>query len=179
MSEHAPPLTPSHRYFRAMHGRWRGRLRLTLTTPAALDSVRSPIDRLAWRVMSLLQNVLGPPSMETTVTYAADVVVHTTRLRVLGLVVASGVERFTLAADGRHFRMDAEHRLATSPWRVTTFSGEGEVADAADGARYVFPYLGADLVQTTRVDGDALVATQVTAFARSEVRLERRAETGR
>ena len=167
---------PSQRYYRAMHGRWRGRLTLALTDRAALATVRSPLERLAWRLSAWTERVFGRPWMETRMRFAPDVVVHETALRALGLRLASGTERLTLDPDGRRFRIEGAHRLPSSPWRVTRFEGHGEVAADARSAGYEFPLLGAEVVQTTRIDGEALVATQTTAFSRSEARLERRPE---
>lgn len=171
---------PSHRYYRAMHGSWSGRLTLVLTDPLALaSSPMRALDRMAWRMTAFFARMLGPPRLETSVEYTAGAakneIVHTTRIRQLGMSALTGVETITLDPDGRRFTLRGQHRFAWAPWRLREVAGAGEVSEAADGARYTLDFLGATMAQTTRREGqDVLVVTQTTAFSRAEVRLERR-----
>ncbi len=167
-------LPPSHRYYRAMQARWRGRLTLAITDRAALArAAMGTFDRLAWRLTALA----GRPWFETSVDYesgaARNEVVHTTRVRSLGVTLVRGVEILTLDPDGRRFTLRGEHRFLWAPFGVRRVEGVGEVREAADGASYSFSYLGAAITQTTCIDGAALVVTRTSAFGRSEVRLER------
>jgi hypothetical protein len=161
-----------------MVGRWSGRLTLVITDRAALASASmSAFDRLIWRLTALAERIFGAPWFETSVApaegVASDVVVHTTRVRSLFLTMVRGTEILTLDPDGRRFTMSGEHRFLWTPWRTRRVEGVGEVDADAEGASYSLSYLGAPIVQKTRVVGRALAITQTSAFGRSEVRLER------
>ena len=163
----------ARRYYRAMEGRWRGRLALTIDLGALATASLGTFDRLAWRFSAWSGRALGPPWLETSVDATGDAVIHTTRVRQLGASAASGLETITIDPDGRRFVLRGTHRFAWAPWRGRPVEGTGEVAEDARGARYAFDYLGARLVQTTRVEGEALVVRQETAFSLGEARLER------
>jgi hypothetical protein len=169
---------PSHRYYREMAGSWRGRLTLALTDRAALARASmGSLDRFAWRLTSLQARLLGPAWLETSVDVsriADGVVVHTTRLRQLGIVAVRGVETITLDPDGERFTLEGAHRFAWAPWRARAVRGEGRIRPDAEGASYTLSYLGAIMTQTTRIEGRDLAIVQTTPFARGEVKLVRR-----
>ena len=163
--------TASRRYYRAMCGTWCGRLDTKITDRGALAAAKlGTLDRLAWKLSA------GRPWLETSVAFAdgkTNEVIHETRVRQLGRIAVEGVEIIALEPDSNRFTMRGTHRFAWTPWKKRAVEGTGEVREAADGATYVFEYLGAPLTQTTRTDGEALIVTQTTAFSRGEVKLER------
>lgn len=172
--------SPSHRYYAAMHGRWRGRISTVLTDPGALAAAKmSALDRLTWRLTVATERWLGPPWLETSVDYQSggptqNRVIHTTRVRQLGLPAMWGREIITLDRDGCRFTLRGAHRFAWFPLLPRAVSGDGMVPETAGGASYLFAVLGTTMTQTTKREGlDVLVVTQETPFSRAEVRLQR------
>lgn len=162
-----------------MHGRWRGQFSITMTDPSALaHAVPSRVDRFAWRVTILNDQLFGTPWLETNVDYrtgaAHNVVVHTTLLRQFGMPVVWGREVIRLDPNGTGFTLDGSHHFPWRWWWACAVHGTGQISTAADSASYVFDYMGTRLTQTTIHESlDVLVVTQQTAFSHGVVRLSR------
>lgn len=168
---------PNRSYYRAVAGRWRGDLALTITDWDAFSrSGMSLMDRLLVRSLVVAMRLFGPFRLETSVDASAPgVVVHTTRVAKWGITMMRSLEHIALAADGRAARMRIEMRAPIfSPARVE--DDTPVVIDAAGlRASYRFSWFGAPMRQEAERNAEGTVVTllQTTSFSRSEQRLQR------
>jgi hypothetical protein len=110
-------------------------------------------------------------AMATTLVEAEEVL-HTTRLRWLGVTVFRSEEGFALGPDGRSGAMSGRVWVLGLP--VGGYRGALEVDEDAAGATYRFRLLGGDVLQITRVEGEgALRVRQTLPWGVGEVLLRR------
>jgi hypothetical protein len=169
----AEPAT--HRYYRAMHGSWRGALDLRVTD-------REAFGRLPWleraRVRTLLATLsVATIRVDTTLDWAtsgpAGLALHTTRMSVAGVPLFRSFEELHLGPDGRSVRI-AGWRSFPPLFAREPQAGEARVEQDALGAAYDFPWFGgARLAQTTRVVADGLRIVQRSDWSRGEFVLAR------
>jgi len=159
---------PVHRYYRALEGQWSGTLTLTITDPVALRGYP-----LSTRAMMTFSRLLGPVLMQTTLAASGAAYRHTTRVSRAGIPLFVTSEIISPGDDGRSLRMSGEQR--TSIGAVERYDADGEVDDSATRATYRIPWLGAPLVQRTRIVDEGLELTQETPWSRAEVLLRRAA----
>lgn len=162
---------PATRYYDSLLGAWHGAFRFRVTDPAAIDGARSP--RALLRAMSLASRELGPATFATTLSAGerAGEYLHTTRVSMFGIPALTTSERIVVAADGSSITMTGEQIAGLSRGR---YDADGEVDGDALGATYRIAWLGAALVQRTRVTELGLSLVQQTPFSRAEVLLRRR-----
>src|SRR5215831_2393588 len=83
---------PHHRYYRAMEGHWRGKVRFEITNPKRLRaSTLRLMDRWSVWAMSIMSCRLSTLILSTSVDYASrgyrNEVLHTTRTSNLGVTL--------------------------------------------------------------------------------------------
>lgn len=167
---------PHRTYFRACVGSWRGAFELEVTDEAALrDAPLSLADRLRLAMLRLSARVAGPARFETTVRMQShDVVVHTTRVRALGMPGFLSREVLTLEPDGHRVSLTLTQRVFPLFWPAQTLGPLPATVDAtATRAEYELRFLGCALRQRTERDGDLVVLSQETSWSRARVELRR------
>lgn len=160
-----PSLPPARAYYEACQGRWRAPMELTVTDPAALrTSGMGLARRMQLRALSGWPRWLGRFTLDTTVAFEGNVVVHTTAIRWLGLPLATTVERFELLPDGQ--------RIAVTGGTT----GDGEVEPCGTRATYALTWLGAPLRMTTHRTAHTVEIAQEGPGWRGRYVLERRGD---
>ncbi|PRQ09785.1 hypothetical protein [Enhygromyxa salina] len=153
---------PHRAYYLSCVGRWRCELDMRITDTERLRHSEMPLlDRVALRLVSAWPAWLGRLRLDTSVHFEGPVVVHTTRVRWLGLPMMLSVERIEFDDDGRSFTLEGEQRVAPLWWRARAVVGAGEVDEDTEHARYRLTWLGAPLQQSTIRGADALALHQL------------------
>jgi hypothetical protein len=170
---------PHHRYYRALEGRWRGRIRFEVTDPKRLQaSGLRLMDRWSLWSMALASRRPVTLVLSTTLDYAGGghrgEVRHTTRTTCLGVTVYRGRETILLADDGRSFRMEGAQAFFPRLWAADEWAGDGAVDADHGGAVYRIPFFGERMEQRTRVVPEGLEIVQTTPFSRAAALLRRR-----
>lgn len=180
-----PEESPNRAYYRSRHGRWAGAFELRITDRAALSAEGLALsDRMNVWSLSLMQRVLGPCRIETSVDAASRIsageVLHTTRLSKWGITLFRSTEIIALDDNGRDFTMRVAMGLWPRPSHVTrTDDSRGQVDATGTRASYDFPWLGTRMRQTGECEGESVTRlTQETPFSRGVVVLERRGRPG-
>lgn len=176
-------MTAAHQaYYRSMHGRWHGEVRVAITDRAAFRAAPMGwVDRLQARGVTLL----GALAMDTTLDWLTEgergVAVHTTRVSKWGMPLTSSVERFVLEPDGRSCAMTARVWYPPVPWPMGDYGADARVVvdEDARGAVYHLRIFGGPVVQTTRVLGEdeLAIAQDLGGWGRAEVVLRRTSRT--
>src|SRR5204862_7583297 len=108
-------MLPSHGYYRAVHGRWRGAFEFRITDPDAF--ARADMGWLDRRRVRSMATTIGL-IMDTSVDYETrgkdGTVVHTTRISKWGLTLYDVIETFTLDPNGRDVGIAREERVFPS-----------------------------------------------------------------
>lgn len=158
---------PSHRYYKACEGRWRGPLSMRITDwKAFFVSEMSLFDRASLLSLLSMQKLLGACHLDTSVECEPEnAVVHTTRVHKLGLTFLQSREVLQLDDDGITVRMQIEMRLFPTALRVQQLDARKVVVDAGGfHVDYWLPWMGIEMHQhgERSVDGQTVVLTQVT-----------------
>lgn len=150
-------MNPPHlTYYTACVGEWRAPLELEVIDRRALAETMGWLDSITFVILAFLQRTLGGFYFDTSVEVRSDThVVHTTRLRFLGIYWMSSREELELDPDGRSFTIRGEGRMLTMPWRRLPVSGTGVVADDSMSASYQITWFDTPFEQNTvRRDGE-------------------------
>lgn len=173
--------SPHHRYYRAVEGRWRGKVRFEVTDPKRLRaSTLRLTNRWSVWVMALMSGRLSTLVLSTSVDYASrghrNEVLHTTRTSNLGVTLFRSRETIRLEDDGRSFRMTGTQAFFPRMWRTAEWAARGAVAEDHGSAVYHIPFFGETIEQHTRVTPQGLEIIQTTPFSRASIllRLQRR-----
>lgn len=178
---------PHHRYYQAMEGHWRGKVRFEITDPKRLRaSILRVMDRWSVWAMALISRHASTLVLSTSLDYASrghrNEVLHTTRTSSLGVTLFRSREVILLEDDGRSFRMTGSQAFFPRLWKTTEWTAHGAVAPDHDGAVYHIPFFGETIEQHTRRTPQGLEVIQTTPFSRASIllRLQRplRAEPG-
>lgn len=168
---------PHHRYYRAMEGHWRGKVRFEITDPKRLRvSTLRVMDRWSVWAMALISRHASTLVLSTSVDYASrghrNVVLHTTRTSSLGVTLFRSREVILLEDDGRSFRMTGTQAFFPRLWKTTEWTAHGTVAPDHDGAVYHIPFFGETIEQHTRMTPQGLEVIQTTPFSRACILLQ-------
>lgn len=168
--------SPSHSYYRALEGQWRGRMHFKLTDLKRYWASRMRLsERLSVLGLSLVS--IGPAKlfMSTTLAFASDGdkndVLHTTRVACMGITLYRSRERIRLSTDNRSFHLSGTQAFFPYLWRSAEWSGTGTIAEDHQSAVYNFTFMGEPLEQSTLVTPDGLQILQVTPYSRAIVLL--------
>lgn len=111
------------------------------------------------RMIAAWPSWLGRFSLETSVAYdGSPSVVHTTRVRWLGVPMMKSIETIRLAGDAETLTMEGEQRVFPAWWSLRPVTGTGHVE--SHRASYSFEWLGVRLEQTTLREADRVTLTQ-------------------
>ena len=131
------------------------------------------LDRINLRMIAAWPSWLGRFWLETSVAYdGSPSVVHTTRVRWLGMTMMKSIETIRLSDDDRTLSMEGEQRVFPAWWSGRAVTGSGHVE--SDRARYTFEWLGVRLDQTTVREQDRVTLTQRGPGFEGVQRLQRR-----
>ena len=167
-----PRDTPALRYYRDCQGQWCAPLSLELTDYRTLSREHSVLIAAALVSMAWWPRILGGFTLHTSVRVVADDRIdHTTAVRWLGLTMLRGCETLTL--DGpRQFTLTGHAAATLLPLRYPV-EGTGVIDEDGAAAAYHLTWLGAALMQHTRLQGDTLMLTQTGAGYRAALTLRR------
>jgi len=163
----------SHTYYRECQGQWRCPLEFRITDRKALLAALGWANALSVMAMVHWPRWLGRFFIETSVDYRQQEVLHTTCFRWMGLPLMTSDEVLSLHDDGESFALVGEARSLFAPWRRLPMEGSGRVLASAMGASYTVSWLGTQMRQTTRRDGDTVTLTQMAEGFEGIQRLER------
>lgn len=168
--------SPAQRYYRSLRGDWSGRLDFSITDRAALAAAELPARaRLGWMFHGIAARRWGAVLMVTSLQEVdAQQHLHTTRITKGPIVLLSSEERISLETDGSSLTMRGEMQLWPSLGRPLRYEAHGEISPDASGACYRIPFLGTELMQTTRVLNEGLSLLQQTPWSQAKAVLKRR-----
>lgn len=133
------------------------------------------MDAMSFAALAFAQRMVGGFSLCTTVVVESETsVVHTTKLRFLGIDWMSSREQIELDPDGHSFRLEGESRLLTMPWRRVPARGSGRVAEDALSVAYKLEWFGASFEQQAARSEAGVTLTQVAPGLSGRQQLRRR-----